>query len=561
MLFAGCALTFGIVRAAGWLDQTAPLAQEPSREGMVPVPKSLVRLKAFDVVQREDVYDRTLGSDSYFWLPEAQVADHPEWITRFDEIIGRVMAREKRADFVFSEKDFLPEGSRSGIAGGVPNGKQGFFLDAEKIPGLRFLKSGDRFDLLASNPDEPKDSSSEYGLLMGGIKARGGKPIPLTGVQILAQNAELIALATNRSMTTQGGLDLANTESRGRSVNTTKEERVCIAIDPDEAVALTGALGAGLEINMVTRSGQQSGAEDDADVLAGRIALPANAVPIEAFQSIQAQHLAEPNTGELRQYFFLPGDVENDWIARPEQLIGRVVRRAIEPGYIFRESDFLPPGSLKENVEAYESVLPGQVVEGSTSKWVERVAARDLSAGSELSEADFFPPGTKPGIASAIPSNRMALTINVDDIRGASELSRGDRFDLLASTRPDLRKTMRGVEISPSLATELQSSAVNRVLATEALVIQTSEEQVVVAIRPSEISLVAKALAQETQVFCVARTGTADPNQMANQMVRPSESPETVGVLVSDPDPMSEISITETLIGGRRKVRAYRRSP
>lgn len=572
VLFAGCALTFGIVRAAGWLDRTAPLAQEPSREGMVPVPKSLVGLRAFDVVQREDVYDRSLGDDSFFWLPKAQVEDHPEWIVRFDDIIGRVMARDKRAEFVFSEKDFLPEGSRSGIAGGVPAGKQGFFLDAEKIPGLRFLKSGDRFDLLATLPEESKESNSEYGLLMGGIKARGGKPIPLTGVRILVQNAEMIALATNRSMTTRGGLELAERDSRGRSTNNIKDERVCIAIDPAEAVPLTGALGEDLEIHMVTRSGQQSGAEGNADVLVGRVALPANAVPIEAFESIQARHLAEPNTGELRQYFFMPGDVHDNWITRPEQLIGRVVRRAIEPGYIFNESDFLPSGSLMADVKAYEMVLPDQIAEGSASNWGGRVAARDLSAGIELCEADFLPPGTKPGLAAAIPSDRMALTINVGDIRGASELSRGDRFDLLASNNLDLKKTLRGVELSPSVASELQSSAVNIVLATGALVIQNTNDQVVVAIRPSEVSLVAKALAQETPVFCVARAATTDSREMARSPAsrssasrspasRSPASLESGDALVSDPDPMSEIAITESLIGGRRSVRAYRRSP
>ena len=186
-----------------------------------------------------------------------------------------------------------------------------------------------------------------------------------------------------------------------------------------------------------------------------------------------------------------------------------------------------------------------------------RVAAQDLSAGTELSEADFFPPGTKPGLAAAIPSDRMALTIDVSDIRGATELSRGDRFDMLASTHLDLKKAMQGVELSPSLATELQSNAMNRVLATEALVIQKLEQQVVVAIRPSEITLVAKALALETPVFCIARTGTEN----AHDATRSSGSPETASELVSDPDPLREIAITETLIGGRRSVRAYRRSP
>ncbi|MDC0278911.1 hypothetical protein OAL43_01760 [bacterium] len=557
LLIAGGVLTFGVVQFSGWLNQTAALAQENSREGMVPVPKSLLNLNAFEVVQRSDVYDRAVGDDSYFWLTKKQVEDHPEWITDVNNIIGRVMARDKQAEFVFSEKDFLPEGSRSGIAGGVPAGKQGFFLDAQKIPGLRFLKSGDRFDLLASQSKESNEAGSEYGLLMGGIKTRGGKPIPLTGVRILVQNAEVIALATNRSMTTQGGLDLVDSDSRGRSTNSTKDEQVCIAIDPGEAVPLTGALGEDLEIHMITRSGQQLGDYNDADILAGRIALPANAVPIEAFQTIQAKHLAEVNTGELRQYYFLPSDVQEDWITRPEQLIGRVVGDAIEPGYIFSESDFLPPGSLIEDIKAYEMVIADQVVEGSSSKWSGRVAARDLTAGTELSEDKVLPPGTKPGLAAAIPADRMALTIEVSSIRGASELARGDRFDLLASTDLDLERAMQGVELSPSLATELQSGAVNRVLATEVLVIQKLEDRVVAAIRPDEISLIAKALSQETAMFCVARSGTADLNGAS----LPSDSSETTSKLDSDPDPLSEISITETLIDGKRVERAYRRSP
>ena len=188
ILFGGGLLTYGFVRAAGWLNPaTAPLAQAPSREGRVPVPKSLTSLNAFDKVQRENVYNLALGDDSYFWLPQQQVEAHPEWITSVDQIVGRVLARDKRADFVFSEKDFLPEGSRTGIAGGIPRGKQGFFLEAEQIPGLRFLKNGDRFDLLASLPEESENGSPEYGLLMGGIKARGGKPIPVNGVRSLVQ--------------------------------------------------------------------------------------------------------------------------------------------------------------------------------------------------------------------------------------------------------------------------------------------------------------------------------------------------------------------------------------
>ncbi|MGB7342880.1 MAG: hypothetical protein WBD20_01590 [Pirellulaceae bacterium] len=604
---AAIALTYGVVRAAGWLSPAAPLANsQPSREGKVAMPKSLVNLNAFDVVQREDVYDLARGDDSYFWLPKSQVDAHPEWIRSADDIIGRVMARDKRSDFVFSAKDFLPEGSRSGIAGGVPAGKQGFFLDAEQIPGLRFLKSGDRFDLLASAPEDSKDASSEYGLLMGGIKARGGKPIPLSGVRILVQNAEMIALTTSGKMTTQGGLELATTDSRGRVTSNEKDERVAIAIDPAEAVPLTRALGSKTDIHMVTRSGQESDEVADANILQGRIALPATAVAVDAFAPIKASDLAEPATGQLRQYFFQPDEVQAGWITQPEMLIGRVVRRQIEPGYIFSESDFLPPGSLikdvtayqrlsasdlvdgarstllgrvvardlpaglmlvepsllsagslTKDVEAYELLKPDALVDGGNSAWLGRVARCDLLAGTKLSEQKLLPPGSLPGFTAAIPGDRMGLTVDTKKISGAAELTRGDHCDLLASTAFDAKSALPGVQISPGLQSALQSQAINQVLATDAIVLQKSDDQVVLAVRPDEVTALAKAITVGTPVFCVARTTITAP-AMAPTSVSAAKIP--VG-LVSDPNPMQQISISESLIGGNRKATAYRRTP
>lgn len=607
---AAIALTYGVVRAAGWLNPAAPLADSrPSREGRIAIPKSLVNLNAYEVVTREDVFDLTQGDESYFWLPKKQVEDHPEWIRSTDQIIGRVMARDKRADFVFSKKDFLPEGSRSGIAGGVPAGKQGFFLDAEKIPGMRFLKSGDRFDLLASLPEESNEASPEFGLLMGGIKARGGKPIPVNGVRILVQNAEMIALTTSGRMTTQGGLELATTDARGRVTSNEKDERVAIAIDPAEAVPLTRALGSETDIHMVTRSGQETDGTADANILRGRIALPATAIAVDAFTAIKASDLSEPATGQLRQYFFQPDDVQEDWISRPEALIGRVVRRQIEPGYIFSESDFLPPGSLIKDVtayqrlsasdlvegvrstllgrvvasdlpagtlvaetsllapgsltmdlKAYELLKPDALVNGGNSAWLGRVARRDLFAGRKLTEQDLLPPGSKPGFSAAIPNDRMGLTVDAAKINGAAELARGDHCDLLASSSFDVKSALSGVQISPGLQSDLQSRAVNQVLAADAIVLQKNEDSVVLAVRPGEVTALAKALAVDTPVFCVARTTIGAAQEM------PAPGPTSVSAqkvptgLVSDPSPLQEISITETLIGGKRKATAYRRT-
>ncbi|GIT30959.1 MAG: hypothetical protein Ct9H300mP1_30050 [Planctomycetaceae bacterium] len=68
---------------------------------------------------------------------------------------------------------------------------------------------GDTFDLLAGLPEEAQQQpEAEYGLLAGGVKVRGGKPIPVSGVRLLVQDAQMVAVTRGRDMTTQGVMDL-----------------------------------------------------------------------------------------------------------------------------------------------------------------------------------------------------------------------------------------------------------------------------------------------------------------------------------------------------------------
>lgn len=553
VLGVGCTLTFGLLLARGWLQSDEQAVAKASRVGMIAVPRSLGDLEAFEKVRREDIYDRAMGDDSYFWLSQASVESHPEWITSVDQIIGRVLSSDKKADFVFQEKDFLPEGSRTGIAGGVPAGKQGFFLTSADIPGLRFLRKGDRFDLLASDLPDTDSVEIEYGQLMGGIKVRGGKPIPLNGVRVLVQNAEVIALATDSAITTHGVLKLNEESTRGRSSSNVKEERVAIAIDPLEAIPLTQALGEGVEIQMVTLSGQDSETTQEKDLLKGKIGFASNSIVIPAFQPIRASDLSEVNTGELRQFFFAAEDIKKQWIPDADQLVGRVVNREIEPGYIFQDSDFLESGSLLADVHAYEPITAENLVDGEQSEWVDRVALRDLNAGSVPTENDLFPVGTPPGLAAAIPDGRMALTIEIESVRGASELKRGDRLDLLGVGESDYQAALQGVEVSPALAAQLNVGPTNRVLASKALVLEIFETEMVLALAPSEISLVAKTISAKEDVFCVTRSAAS----LSSNHDDVEQAGDEVTELQSDPDPLRKISITETIIGGERVLRAY----
>ncbi|MFK7818676.1 MAG: hypothetical protein AB8G99_08150, partial [Planctomycetaceae bacterium] len=256
ILVGGGLVTYAGLSYFGFLNSAPEKAASPDRSGMVKVPKSQGNLRALMKVQREDVHTLELGDDSYFWLPKEMVQAHPEWILSPGDIIGRVMARNKAADFAFSAKDFLPEGSRTGISAGVPEGKQGFFVDAEKVPGLELLKMGDKFDLLASLPEEAQEKpEAEYGLLAGGIKVRAGKPIPLSGVRSLVQDAQMVAITRGREMTTQSVMGLPEEDPRARRNSATLQ--ITIAIDPEEVVPLTQALAAERTIHCVARSGQK----------------------------------------------------------------------------------------------------------------------------------------------------------------------------------------------------------------------------------------------------------------------------------------------------------------
>ncbi|MCH1494286.1 MAG: hypothetical protein L7U72_03575, partial [Rubripirellula sp.] len=465
-----------------------------------------------------------------------------------------VLRSDKKQDWVFQQKDFLPEGSRVGIVGGIAEGRQGFFLSSEDIPGLRFLRKGDRFDLLASTKREDSAITSEYGLLMGGVKVLAGKPIPLNGVRILAQDAEVIALTTDSFMTTQGGLKLNETalqQNRSRASN--QKEHVAIAIAPEESIPLTQALADGVAIHMVTRSGQEPIDHNEQELLMGWVSVTSNTKQIRPFQAIKASDLTEADSGELRQYFFDPEKLNPEWIQDPKQLIGRVVNREIEPGYLFTDEDFLSPGSLIEAVEAYEQIPAEILIGGDESPLAGRVASRDIEAGEVVQEDDLFPEGTLPGISAAIPAGRLAIFLQTNQIEGSGNLVRGDVFDLLCLRRIADDSELDGIEVTPALLHRLQGESINQVLAEHAIVIKQQADEVIVALRPEEILNVTKALGASEKFYCLRRPVVFKGHE--DHAV--TDTDHSFVQMVSDSNPLDEIQFTETIIAGQRVLRAY----
>ena len=653
-LVGGGLVTYAGLNYAGLIDQTPP---PPSRAGMIKVPKTQRAMTALTKVRREDVHTLALGDDSYFWMPKERVAANPNWIVNPSQIIGRVMARNKESELVFTEKDFLPKGSRTGISAGVPDGKQGFFVDAAKVAGLELLKMGDTFDLLASLPEEAQEKpEAEFGLLAGGIKVRGGKPIPLSGVRLLVQNAQMIAITRGRDMTTQSVMDLPEQDGRSRSRDTTIQ--ITMAIDPEEVVPLTQALAAERTIHCVARSGQNSEqAEQSRKALDGLLPFPATARSMEAFTRITADDLADPDTGELRLYYFKPERTQDGWISSANDLIGRVVSRDTTAGFIFTAQDLLPTDAVTKDIKSLEriqatdlvdpvvaaemigrvaahdisaghvpttaDVLPANAVIRTVAAYtriqpadladptktsgmlgrvvgreiaagqvpadrdllpenaailpvkafarvraadladplvagdlIGRVTADDISQGTVINEAQLLPQNSSPGIAGGTPSDRMAISLDPSKVSGISGLSRGNRFDLVASVpfQPGDAFSVLGADVqvvSGAISqTGVSSRARNTVLAESAVVVNPGNDAVIIAVRPDEIASITKAITLETSIFALTRSGQ-------NRTNLPLPASTTSTRLKSDPDPIGDFQLVEEMVGGKRVVRVF----
>ena len=555
ILVGGGLITYAGLSYFGFVN-SEPENVTPDRTGMVKVPKSQGNLRALTKVQREDVHTLSLGDESYFWLPEDLVKANPGWILAPSQIIGRVMARNKPADFAFSERDFLPKGSRTGISAGVPDGKQGFFVDAEKIPGLELLKMGDKFDLLASLPEEAQEKpEAEYGLLAGGIKVRAGKPIPLSGVRSLVQDAQMVAITRGRDMTTQSVMGLPEPDSRARRSDQTLQ--ITIAIDPEEVVPLTQAIAAERTIHCVARSGQKlTDTENLKQELKGLVPFPATARSMEAYSRITADDLADPDTGELRVYYFKPEMTGDGWIGSVNDLIGRVVAQDTTAGFIFSPDDLLPANAAVNEIKAYARIQMTDLADArAAEQLVGRVVADDVPKGSVLTEDHLLPPDATPGIAGGTPANRMAISIDTETLRGIGGLGRGSRFDLMASTpfKPGDAFAVLGDNVEVSSGTisqsELSDRARNTVLAEDVIIVDPGEDTATIAVRPDEVAAITKAITLGTSIYALARSGRS----------KQFESPADPGSsrLQSDPDPIGKLTVVEEMVGGQRKVRIF----
>ena len=224
--------------------KTAP----PPPPGTVPILLSVKDIPAYSKITREDLFD-AVGKPRLFYLSPKEIEERG-LIADFNKIVGRVVSHDVKKGYGFREKDLLPDGTRPGVAGGVPPGKRALVIEATKIQGIHALKAGDHIDLIARIMiDAPRnvDKNLQNVLAVSG----DGSPKKLAVVKALVQNGYVVQpVMTRQSPSTSSSL------TQGQKTQMKPVQEIVIAVDPKEVAPLTQALGTGAEVTAAYRSAQ-----------------------------------------------------------------------------------------------------------------------------------------------------------------------------------------------------------------------------------------------------------------------------------------------------------------
>lgn len=239
---------------AGLLDLSRFRAVARSTAGLVPVPIAAQPIPAYTRITRDHFWNPQTQQLAVVYLPPASVT--PVMLTQLGAILGRVLDHDKAAGFIFTEDDFLPKGTREGLVGGIPAGKRALRVEADRVEGLFGLRPGDRFDLVATLPIDPRGAQGAFNV--GGtfgnqmaMQAQLSNWQKQATVRVMVQNGVVVAPMTTRQVPvfsrtlTQGGI------TRMRPV-----QEAVIAVDPDEVARLTEAMAVDAKISVVPRSGR-----------------------------------------------------------------------------------------------------------------------------------------------------------------------------------------------------------------------------------------------------------------------------------------------------------------
>jgi len=246
----GGGVVFAFNQDAAESTSTAP------RKGMVAVLACPRPLPAFTKITR----DHLLTEEGLFTVSVVEPAIEQIGLFRADnqgmqQLLGRVLKREKPIGYAFSARDFLPKGTRPGPNAGIPPGKRGVWVDVSKVQGLADMHAGDLVDLVAATSDKEQsklDTSVLGNLADPVMKAR----LQAAATQASkASNSSSWVVARNAKVITPMRSRPASSSGKKRGAESTVDE-VFLAMTPADVAQFGEALAQKLTLLAAPRSSQ-----------------------------------------------------------------------------------------------------------------------------------------------------------------------------------------------------------------------------------------------------------------------------------------------------------------
>jgi Flp pilus assembly protein CpaB len=444
-------------------------------------------------------------------IPASQATELGGALMNVSDIIGRVLARDKSPMLAFREELFLPEGTRSGVAGGIPPGMQALTIEASRLDGAHALKAGDHIDLMATIPDEhlPRFGGSDKSRLPGAALVGSSSPSrdAIAGeARLLAEDAVLVTPVRARAEPVR-----SSSLTQGTQVRNVPVQEVVLAVHRDDVPGLAEAMALNVDLVCIAHSGRPDG-EPQEEAPSGLVPVPVSARPVAALSQIVRDDIFHPRTRRQRFIYLTP-----------------------------------------------EEVAAKKIVTGFTDL-VGRVAAHDILAGHFVTEAELLPAGTPPGLAAGVPPGKRAFVVEAKKFLGLSALTAGDHFDLLASSPVDLTKAggRNGQSLygGTGLIGALPKQADVRVLVHDGVIVAPilssagreagAVSEVVVAVDPAEVPPVAEALATGVALTIVARSAQRGAPEIAASPASGDRTPEH--------HPLSGVKSLEVVVGSKRET-------
>lgn len=206
--------------------------------------------------------------------------------------------------------------------------------------------------------------------------------------------------------------------------------------------------------------------------------------------------------------------------------------------------DLIAGGRWVEMWVPKDRVPPGAITD--RTKIIGRVMSHEKGPNySFTEEGDFMPPGTRPGLVAGIPKGKRSLTIEATKIPGLHGLSAGDRFDVLATIKPEKSLVNSGKGPPPQKEPEVRVLVHNGMLISPIRIRATPTttnslmngqrtstkpvEEVVIAVDPEEIAELSAAFSIDAAITCVARSGHPDDSgESITPGLPPAPPPTTI---------------------------------